>query len=234
MFDQFWHLAFGGAAGGVPRGLRAGPCCNATLSVFYTAGTPQPEYRKISFLFRVHDQEGLVRPDLPRKDCVVAKRHNEVDLVRGSWQERSEEDQPYVPRSASSYIVNNVEEAIGFYCRHLDFREEMHPAATFAMLRRGDLRLLLSAPSEQGGGGQIMPDGSKPEPGGWNRISLEVADLNSVVEVVRAEGVCFRNDIVTGVGGRQILLESARTRPRYARVARSSGLTGRKKARSRN
>ena len=75
------------------------------------------------------------------------------------------------------YIVNDVDAAIDFYCQHLGFREEMHPAPTFAILSRGDLRLLLSAPSGLGGGGQAMPDGTKPEPGGWNRISLEVTGL---------------------------------------------------------
>jgi catechol 2,3-dioxygenase-like lactoylglutathione lyase family enzyme len=75
------------------------------------------------------------------------------------------------------YIVNDVDAAIAFYCRYLDFHELMHPAPTFAMLSRGDLRLVHSAPSGQGGGGQSMPDGTKPQPGGWNRFSLEVSDL---------------------------------------------------------
>lgn len=111
------------------------------------------------------------------------------------------------------YIVNDVDPAIAFYCQHLDFREEMHPAPTFAILSRGDLRLLLSAPSGVGGGGQAMPDGRKPEPGGWNRISLEVSDLATTVETLRKEGVHFRNDIVTGVGGKQILLDDPSGNP---------------------
>jgi catechol 2,3-dioxygenase-like lactoylglutathione lyase family enzyme len=86
------------------------------------------------------------------------------------------------------YIVNDVDAAIDFYCRNLGFREEMHPAPTFAMLSRGDLRLLLSAPSGLGGGGQAMPDGTKPEPGGWNRISLEVTGLPAMVETQRESG----------------------------------------------
>ncbi len=81
------------------------------------------------------------------------------------------------------YIVNNVDEAIAFYCRQLGFHEDMHPAPTFAMLSRGDLRLVLSAPGGGGGGGQAMPDGTKPEPGGWNRFSIEVPDLEALVEV---------------------------------------------------
>ena len=111
------------------------------------------------------------------------------------------------------YIVNDVEAAIAFYRRHLGFRVEMHPAPTFAMLSRGDLRLVLSAPSTVGGGGQVMPDGTLPEPGGWNRFSLEVADLAATVEGLREAGVHFRNDIVHGVGGNQILLDDPSGNP---------------------
>ncbi len=114
------------------------------------------------------------------------------------------------------YIVNDVDEAIAFYCQHLGFREEMHPAPVFAMLTRGDLRLLLSSPAGPGGpggGSQSMPDGRTPEPGGWNRISLETADLDRQVEALRAAGVSFRNDVVTGVGGKQILLDDPSGNP---------------------
>jgi catechol 2,3-dioxygenase-like lactoylglutathione lyase family enzyme len=111
------------------------------------------------------------------------------------------------------YIVDDVDAAIAFYCRYLDFHEQMHPAPTFAMLSRGDLRLVLSAPSGQGGGGQSMPDGTKPQPGGWNRFSLEVSDLAGTVEVLRKEGVHFRSDIVDGVGGKQILIEDPSGNP---------------------
>ena len=114
------------------------------------------------------------------------------------------------------YIVNDVDEAIAFYCRHLGFREEMHPAPMFAMLTRGDLRLLLSSPAGPGGpggGSQSMPDGRQPEPGGWNRISLEIGDLGAAVDALREAGVSFRNDIVTGVGGRQILLDDPSGNP---------------------
>ena len=97
--------------------------------------------------------------------------------------------------------------SIAFYCHHLGFREEMHPAPAFAMLSRGDLRLVLSAPNPVGGGGQSMPDGTKPEPGGWNRFAIEVSDLEALVETLRTAGVHFRNEIVTGVGGKQILAE---------------------------
>jgi catechol 2,3-dioxygenase-like lactoylglutathione lyase family enzyme len=111
------------------------------------------------------------------------------------------------------YIVNDVDEAISFYCGNLDFKEVMHPAPTFAMLSRGDLRLTLSAPSGAGGGGQAMPDGTVPAPGGWNRFALEVADLAALVETLRRNGARFRNDILTGVGGKQILLEDPSGNP---------------------
>jgi catechol 2,3-dioxygenase-like lactoylglutathione lyase family enzyme len=111
------------------------------------------------------------------------------------------------------YIVEDVDAAIAFYTRHLGFHEEMHPAPTFAMLSRGDLRLLLSAPSGAGGGGQEMPDGTMPEPGGWNRFSLEVSDLAAMVEELRKAGVHFRNNLVTGVGGKQILLDDPSGNP---------------------
>ncbi len=111
------------------------------------------------------------------------------------------------------YIVTDVDAAIDFYCRHLGFREEMHPAPTFAALSRGDLRLLLSAPSGRGGGGQAMPDGTVPEPGGWNRISLEVTGLPAMIEALRESRIHFRNDLVVGVGGDQILLEDPSGNP---------------------
>jgi catechol 2,3-dioxygenase-like lactoylglutathione lyase family enzyme len=111
------------------------------------------------------------------------------------------------------YIVDDVDAAIEFYAEHLGFHEEMHPAPTFAMLSRGDLRLVLSAPGGPGGGGQAMPDGSVPEPGGWNRFSLEVPDLARAVEDLRRAGVHFRNDIVQGVGGKQILIDDPSGNP---------------------
>ncbi|WP_308492308.1 VOC family protein [Microbacterium terrisoli] len=111
------------------------------------------------------------------------------------------------------YIVDDVSAAIAFYVGRLGFTEVMHPAPSFAMLTRGDLRLTLSAPSAQGGGGQAMPDGTVPQPGGWNRFALEVDDLDALVHELQAAGVHFRNDIVTGVGGRQILAEDPSGNP---------------------
>jgi catechol 2,3-dioxygenase-like lactoylglutathione lyase family enzyme len=111
------------------------------------------------------------------------------------------------------YIVNDVDEAIAFYCGRLGFHEDLHPAPTFAMLSRGDLRLVLSAPGGGPGGGQAMSDGTLPSPGGWNRFSLEVSHLGTLVETLRKNGANFRNDIVTGVGGKQILLEDPSGNP---------------------
>lgn len=111
------------------------------------------------------------------------------------------------------YIVDDVDAAIGFYCERLGFRELMHPAPTFAMLSRDDLRLVLSAPGGGPGGGQAMPDGRVPEPGGWNRFQLEVADLDATVRDLRAAGVHFRNDVVSGVGGKQILVDDPSGNP---------------------
>lgn len=105
------------------------------------------------------------------------------------------------------YLVDDVDEALSFYCSQLGFHEVMHPAPAFALLQREDLRLALSAPGGGPGGGQAMADGTLPGPGGWNRFSLEVADLRATVDRLRAAGVRFRNDVVTGVGGLQILVE---------------------------
>ena len=111
------------------------------------------------------------------------------------------------------YIVNDVDAAIAFYCGHLGFDEVMHPAPAFAMLVRDDLRLTLSAPGGGPGGGQAMPDGTLPEPGGWNRFSLEVSDLEGMVAGLRDAGVTFRNEILTGVGGKQILVDDPSGNP---------------------
>jgi catechol 2,3-dioxygenase-like lactoylglutathione lyase family enzyme len=111
------------------------------------------------------------------------------------------------------YIVNDVDAALAFYCRHFGFHEDMHPSPTFAMLSRGDLRLVLSAPSANAGGGQSMPDGTRQVPGGWNRFAIEVADLDAIVQQLRAAGVHFRNEIVTGVGGKQIIVDDPSGNP---------------------
>jgi catechol 2,3-dioxygenase-like lactoylglutathione lyase family enzyme len=110
------------------------------------------------------------------------------------------------------YIANNVDAAISFYTNHLGFSVDLPPAPGFAALSRGNLRLLLNVPGA-GGAGQAIPDGRKPEPGGWNRVQIEVADLADKVETLRNTGAHFRNDIVTGRGGKQILLEDPAGNP---------------------
>jgi len=111
------------------------------------------------------------------------------------------------------YIVDDVEAAIEFYRDHLGFHVEMAPGPGFAMLSRGDLRLLLNSPSGGGGAGQAMPDGSLPAAGGWNRFQLVVNDLEATVERLTAARATFRNEIVTGKGGNQILAEDPAGNP---------------------
>ncbi|HUB42972.1 MAG TPA: VOC family protein [Streptosporangiaceae bacterium] len=108
------------------------------------------------------------------------------------------------------YVVDNVAAAIAFYVERLGFTELMHPDPAFAMLTLGDLRLILVSPvpaDHPGGGSRPMPDGTRQQPGGWNRFMIEVADLAGTVGKLRAAGARFRNEIVTGIGAKQILLE---------------------------
>jgi catechol 2,3-dioxygenase-like lactoylglutathione lyase family enzyme len=138
------------------------------------------------------------------------------------------------PTVSVRYIVDDVDAAIAFYCERLGFHEDMHPAPTFAMLSRGDLRLVLTKPGGGPGGGQAMPDGTLPTPGGWNRFAIEVTNLESVVAGLREAGVHFRNDIVTGVGGKQILVDDPSGNPvelfeptiAEARLGRASAQAG--------
>ena len=111
------------------------------------------------------------------------------------------------------YIVQDIDAAIAFYGDLLGFDVEMHPAPGFAMLSRGDLRLLLNTPRGGGGAGVPMPDGREPEPGGWNRIQIEVDDIERDVEGLRSSGARFRNEIVSGVAGKQILLDDPSGNP---------------------
>jgi catechol 2,3-dioxygenase-like lactoylglutathione lyase family enzyme len=110
------------------------------------------------------------------------------------------------------YIVHDVPAAIGFYTDLLGFKLEMHPAPGFASLSRGDLQLLLNRPGA-GGAGQSMPNGQNPTPGGWNRIQIEVEDLQSTVDDLKTRGGRFRNQILTGNGGKQILIEDPSGNP---------------------
>jgi catechol 2,3-dioxygenase-like lactoylglutathione lyase family enzyme len=118
-----------------------------------------------------------------------------------------------VAKVSVRYIVDDVDAAIEFYCGLLGFEEVMHPAPTFAMLSRGELRLVLTAPGGGPGGGAAMPDGTLPAPGGWNRFQLEIPDIEAKVEELRGAGARFRNAIVDGVGGRQILVEDPSGNP---------------------
>src|SRR5262245_47703465 len=102
------------------------------------------------------------------------------------------------------YMVNDVQKSVDWYTTHLGFEQISDAAPAFADIKRGSLRLLLSG--EKSSAGRPMPDGARPEPGGWNRIHIIVDDLPSEVARLRAAGVQFRNDIVTGPGGSQILL----------------------------
>jgi catechol 2,3-dioxygenase-like lactoylglutathione lyase family enzyme len=111
------------------------------------------------------------------------------------------------------YIVDDVDTAVAFYEGRLGFDVEARPGPGLAVVSRGPLRLLLSTPSGPGGAAQAMPDGRVPEPGGWNRIQLEVDDLVAVVDELREAGASFRNDIVTGRGGKQILLDDPSGNP---------------------
>jgi catechol 2,3-dioxygenase-like lactoylglutathione lyase family enzyme len=103
------------------------------------------------------------------------------------------------------YMVDDVDEALAFYTKHLGFSVLSSAAPAFADVARGNLRLLLSGP--QSSAGRAMPDGRRPSPGGWNRIHLIVEDIDAEVARLRSAGASFRNDIVTGPGGKQILLE---------------------------
>ena len=118
-----------------------------------------------------------------------------------------------MPTVTVRYIVDDIDAASIFYCENLGFEERIHAAPSFAMLSRGNLRLALSAPDGEGGGAQAMPDGTRPEPGGWNRFTIEVPDLVAAVDALREAGAHFRNDIVTGVGGKQILVDDPSGNP---------------------
>ena len=111
------------------------------------------------------------------------------------------------------YIVKDVPESVEFYTKQLGFTIALDARPAFAVVARGALRVALSGTSGQGGGSQPMPDGRKPEPGGWNRFQIVVADLASEVARLRAAGATFRNDIVKGNGGLQILLEDPSGNP---------------------
>jgi catechol 2,3-dioxygenase-like lactoylglutathione lyase family enzyme len=109
------------------------------------------------------------------------------------------------------YMVDDVDQAIDFYTRHFGFEPGHDASPAFAEVSRGNLRLLLAGPKSSAG--RAMPDGRKPEPGGWNRIHFIVDDIEAEVDRLRAAGVSFRNDIVSGPGGRQILVDDTSGNP---------------------
>jgi predicted enzyme related to lactoylglutathione lyase len=104
------------------------------------------------------------------------------------------------------YISNDVDAAVDFYTKLLGFKIEMHVKSAFAALSLGNLRLFLNKPGA-GGAGQSMPDGTMPAPGGWNRFQLQMKNIEGAVDELKKSGAKFRNEILTGVGGKQILLE---------------------------
>jgi catechol 2,3-dioxygenase-like lactoylglutathione lyase family enzyme len=102
------------------------------------------------------------------------------------------------------YLVDDVRAAVDFYTTHLGFSVDLNAAPAFAAVVRGPLQLLLAGPKSSAA--RPMPDGAEPEPGGWNRIQLVVEDISAEVERLRAAGVSFRNDVISGPGGQQVLL----------------------------
>ena len=111
------------------------------------------------------------------------------------------------------YIVNDVDAAVAFYSQRLGFRTTAQSGRDFALLTRENMQLVLSPPKGPGGGSQPMPDGRRPEPGGWNRIIVRSNKLEDDIAAMKNAGVVFRNDIVAGPGGRQILIEDPSGNP---------------------
>ena len=118
-----------------------------------------------------------------------------------------------MPTVSVRYIVDDVDAAIRFYVDHLGFSEVMHPAPTFAMLSRGDLRLALSKPGGGPGGGSALADGTQPTPGGWNRFAIEVDDVDRIRAELTGAGVHARSEVITGVGGRQVIVDDPSGNP---------------------
>ena len=109
-----------------------------------------------------------------------------------------------MPSVSVRYIVDDVDDAIAFYVGRLGFTEVMHPAPTFAMLRRDDLRLVLSKPGGGPGGGAAMPDGSVPTPGGWNRFAIEVSGIDDLLGSLEAAGVHARSPVIESPSGKGV------------------------------
>jgi catechol 2,3-dioxygenase-like lactoylglutathione lyase family enzyme len=118
-----------------------------------------------------------------------------------------------MPTVSVRYVVDDVDDAIRFYVDHLGFDEVMHPAPTFAMLARGDLRLALTKPGGGPGGGGALPDGTLPSPGGWNRFAIEVDDIDQLHTHLITAGVHARSAVIDGVGGRQVIIDDPSGNP---------------------
>jgi len=118
------------------------------------------------------------------------------------------------------YIVSDVQRALDFYVERLGFESTQEMLPAFASVRRGDLQLWLAGPSSAA---RQMPDGRKPAPGGWNRLVLEVDDIATLVERLRTSGTAFRNDIISGPGGKQILVDDPDGNPIELFEARRNG-----------
>ena len=114
---------------------------------------------------------------------------------------------------AVRYLVDDVAEAIAFYTGHFGFTVQMNPGPGFAMLTGGGLRLMLNAVGGSGGASQPMPDGTMPSPGGWNRFMFEVQDLDAVADGLRRAGVHLRSEVITGFGGRQVVVDDPSGNP---------------------
>src|SRR5437867_10896434 len=119
---------------------------------------------------------------------------------------------PEMPVSVR-YIVDDVDTAVPFYTDMLDFKVDMQFGSAFAMLSRGDLRLLLNKPGGVGGAGQSMPDGRAPAPGGWLRFQIEVPDIETTVANLRAKGASLRSEVIAGRGGKQVLIDDPSGNP---------------------
>jgi catechol 2,3-dioxygenase-like lactoylglutathione lyase family enzyme len=122
-------------------------------------------------------------------------------------------DQGTNDKARVRYMVNAIEPAVAFYTRHLGFAVKPGATPNFAMLSRGNLELILSTPFGPGSAAKPMLDGSKAEPGGWNRIILDVSDLQGEVDRLRKANLRFRSDVVTGAGGSQVVLDDPSGNP---------------------
>jgi catechol 2,3-dioxygenase-like lactoylglutathione lyase family enzyme len=131
-------------------------------------------------------------------------------LFAGNWQSKEQTDMTTV---RVRYMVNELDPAVEFYTKYLGFQVKQQNRPNFAMLSRGNLELVLSTPFGPGGAAKPMPDGRKPEPGGWNRIIINVDDLPAEVARLRKAQLHFRNNIVQGPGGSEIIVDDPSGNP---------------------